>query len=740
MHAQRGPTLSLRHLLIALTAIGLLPLAALGAWSVHLAAEYHESEQERALLDLARALSSAVDAELDGTVATLASMARTPALEAGDLAAFYPIARDQARAQTEWLGVTLAGSDGRMLFRTTAPYGAAPQPIADPSSLRLALVLRRPVIGHVARGQGGRAAVPVRYPVTDVHGRPYVLTAIVQPDRIMRVVTRQQVPPGSVITVLDGDGAIVARSKGGLELIGTVPSPSLARLIRLNGPEGAGQTVSIEGTSLASAYTRLSRYGWTVAVGAPPVGWAAGPTEGFKWHGAGIVLSLALSIGLASLLARRIVRRIAAVEAGAAALGAGTELALPHSRIREIDAMGTALAAAGARRAAHEQERGRLLDSLADALARREEALEQARQAGRAKDEFLAVLGHELRNPLAPIAGALDLMDLRGDTAGLRERGIMRRQVEHLKHLVDDLLDVSRIASGKLRIDVRPVDLAAVVRHAVAALPGQPMRVRLPDALWVDGDEHRLVQVLGNLLSNAARFGSTDTQVALDHADGAARLVVTDNGIGMEAGLAARVFEPFYQAPQPLVRHAGLGLGLAIVHRIVELHGGRVSAHSDGPGLGSRFEIRLPLGAPACATPPAVVHAAAPALRVLQVLRVLVVDDNEDAAALTAAVLRELGHDVRTAHTAAAGLDVQAAWPPDAAILDIGLPDMDGYALAAAMRRAAARPLRLAALTGYGRQAGVAAHAQGDVAVFDLHLTKPASVDDLRRALGATDV
>jgi CheY-like chemotaxis protein len=350
------------------------------------------------------------------------------------------------------------------------------------------------------------------------------------------------------------------------------------------------------------------------------------------------------------------------------------------------------------------------------------------------------VLGHELRNPLAPIAGALDLMDLRGDTAGLRERGIMRRQVEHLKHLVDDLLDVSRIASGKLRIDVRPVDLAAVVRHAVAALPGQPMRVRLPDALWVDGDEHRLVQVLGNLLSNAARFGSTDTHVALDHADGAARLVVTDNGIGMEAGLAARVFEPFYQAPQPLVRHAGLGLGLAIVHRIVELHGGRVSAHSDGPDLGSRFEIRLPLGAPACATPPAVVHAAAPALRVLRVLRVLVVDDNEDAAALTAAVLRELGHDVRTAHTAAAGLDVQAAWPPDAAILDIGLPDMDGYALAAAMRRAAARPLRLAALTGYGRQAGVAAHAQGDVAVFDLHLTKPASVDDLRRALGATDV
>jgi CheY-like chemotaxis protein len=202
----------------------------------------------------------------------------------------------------------------------------------------------------------------------------------------------------------------------------------------------------------------------------------------------------------------------------------------------------------------------------------------------------------------------------------------------------------------------------------------------------------------------------------------------------MDAGLAQRVFEPFFQAPQPLVRHNGLGLGLAIVHRIVELHGGRVSAHSDGPGRGSRFEIVLPLGAP-----PADAAPAAPQPDT-QSLRVLVVDDNEDAAALTAAILRQLGHDVRTAHTAAAALEVQAAWPPDAAILDIGLPDMDGYALAAAMRRAATGPLRLTALTGYGRQAGIAAQVPPDAAVFDLHLTKPATVDDLRRALAGESV
>jgi CheY-like chemotaxis protein len=310
----------------------------------------------------------------------------------------------------------------------------------------------------------------------------------------------------------------------------------------------------------------------------------------------------------------------------------------------------------------------------------------------------------------------------------------MRRQVAHLKHLVDDLLDVSRIASGKLRIETAPVDLAAVARHAVAALPDQPIRLELPAAaLWVAGDEHRLAQVLGNLLSNAARFGSTDTHVVLARAGREAHLAVSDNGVGMDAALCERVFEPFYQAKQELVHHSGLGLGLAIVRRIVELHGGSVRACSDGPGRGSRFEIRLPLGAPATAEAP---HALAADT---QPLKVLVVDDNEDAAALTAAVLLQLGHDVRTAHTATDALAVQAAWPPDVAILDIGLPDMDGYALATAMRRAAGRPLRLAALTGYGRQAGVAAHSPDDAAAFDLHLTKPATVDDLRRALGAED-
>lgn len=718
-------TLSLRHLLILLTAIGLLPLAVLGAWSVHAAGAYHQREQERALLDLARALSSAVDAELDGTVATLSSMARTPAVDAGDMRAFYATAVEQAKAQPEWIGVNLLDAEGRMLWRTNAPLDAPPVPVADPPSLRQALALRRPVVGHIALGKGGHAAVPVRIPLADLAGHQYALTAIVRPDRILRVIARQQVPAGSVITVLDAGGAIVARSLNHDGTVARQPGQRLAQRIRSGIPEDVATSVTLEGDTVLSAYTMLSRYGWTVAVGAPSAAWEAVPSRGFVLYGIGILLSLALSIGLASWLARRIVHHIGVLQRGAAALGGAPSSPgdasapdLPASRIREIGAMATALEAAAGRRAAYEAERARLLASL-------EEALAQARQAGRAKDEFLAVLGHELRNPLSPIVGALDLMDMRDEPSGRRERGIMRRQVAHLKHLVDDLLDVSRIAAGKLRIEIGPVNLADVARHAVAALPGQPIRLSAPDAVWVHGDEHRLAQVLGNLLSNAARFGSTATEIVLDTADGHARLLVADNGVGMTPDLAARVFEPFYQAPQPLARATGgLGLGLAIVHRIVELHGGTITASSAGPGQGSRFEMTLPLGA-------AVQDTAAPAqAEATQALQVLIVDDNEDAAVLTAAVLARFGHAVRTAHTAAAALALLDGWMPQVALLDIGLPDMDGHALAAALRRRAGPGLRLVALSGYGRPAGTT------VTDFDLYLSKPASIEDLQRALG----
>ena len=721
MPSPTGMTISLRRLLILLSAIGLLPLALLGLWSLHTAGQYQQREQERAMLDLARALSSAVDAELDGTVSTLASMARAPAVGAGDLPAFYDIARRQSATQPEWLAVILTDAGGNILFRTTSPFGAAGGRIADPDSLQQLLAVQKPLVGHVARGPRGRAAFPVRVPVRDQAGRLYALTGVIQPGRILRVIERQQALPGSVIVVMDASGAIVARLPHHEETVAGPPSASLAKLIRSRAPEGNGATTTLEGKAVTTAYTRLSRYGWSVAVSVPATAIGAAAFEGIPLYGWGLALSLLASIGVAWLLSARIAATFRKLQAGAAALGAGEPATVAASRVTEFRLMGEAIEAAAAQRAAHEQERSQLLASL-------EQALEASRRSGQVKDEFLAMLGHELRNPLSPIVASLDLMDLRGDKTSERERTIVRRQVQHMKRLVDDLLDVSRIATGKMQLHLQPLNLADLVRHGAAHRPGMTVELAAPEALWVQGDESRLAQVLNNLLSNAERFGNGAARIGLSACEGWARLEVADSGIGMPPELLARVFEPFYQAPQQLARSTGgLGLGLAIVHKIVELHGGRIRAHSDGPGCGSRFVVELPLA-------PAPVHTPAPApTRDGVVQRVLLVDDNVDAAATTAAILEQFGHAVRVAHTGTEALAVAEWYQPSVAILDIGLPDMDGYALAEAVRRKGKAP-RLVALTGYGQQADL---ARARDAGFDLHLTKPATLDDLRRAVSA---
>ena len=721
MLLRQGTTVSLRRLLVLLTAFGLLPLALLGVWGLHLVGEYQQREQQRHLLDLARALSSAVDAELDGAAAVLSAMAHSPKMRAADLRGVYEAARLQAAAQPEWLTVILTDAAGAVLFRTNAPFGGPGGIVADPDSLRRALGADRPVAGKVAVGKGGRAAFPVRVPVTDDAGRRYVLSAVIQPGRMLRVLERQQAPASSLISIIDGTGTIVARSRGQAHMAGARPSPSLEALMRSSGPEAVGETVTRDGDQVVSAFSH-SRYGWTVAIGVPPSALAPASMRGIGMYGAGLVASLLASMLLASLLSQRIVRAFHGLQRGGAALGAGRPVSVPPSRIGEIDETGRALMAAAALRDAHEAERSQLLASL-------ERALADSHSAARVKDEFLAMLGHELRNPLSPIVASLDLMDLRNEASSRRERAILRRQTNHLKRLVDDLLDVSRITSGKLRVELRPVDLAEVVRHAVAAFPTEPGRaihLEAPAQAWVRGDESRLTQVLNNLLTNAARFGKDRTEVRLEVEEGQARLTVRDDGVGMDERMLERVFEPFFQAPQPLARHTGgLGLGLAIVRRIVELHGGSIAAHSAGPGEGSCFEVVLPLGIMPAQEPEA------PAAAQARALEVLVVDDNLDALRATAAVLDFLGHRVRTAGTAVAAVEEVRRAAPDLAILDIGLPDMDGYALAPLLR-AAAPGLRLVALTGYGQRADV---LQAREAGFDLHLTKPATLDDLRQAL-----
>jgi signal transduction histidine kinase len=369
--------------------------------------------------------------------------------------------------------------------------------------------------------------------------------------------------------------------------------------------------------------------------------------------------------------------------------------------------------------------------------AEAEAARREAERANRAKDEFLAVLGHELRNPLAPIVMALELME-RSPKDSTVQRRIIERQVLHLTRLVDDLLDVSRITQGKIALRRERVDLAGVVDKAleltrpVFERRTRSLALEVADGCCVEGDEMRLAQVVSNLLINAAKFTPDPGAIRLqlcaeeDHA----RIEVADEGIGMEASLVPHVFDLFVQGKQSIDRVAGgLGLGLAIVRTLVHMHGGDVEARSEGIGRGSVFTVRLPLIA-AGAQPDAPRAMSEPA-HASRHARVLVVDDNRDAATTLATLLDLQGYVVATAADAAQALSAIASFIPDIAIFDIGLPGMDGYELALEVRRRASPP-RLLALTGYGTASD---RERALAAGFDDHLVKPVDPDRLFEAL-----
>jgi signal transduction histidine kinase/CheY-like chemotaxis protein len=367
------------------------------------------------------------------------------------------------------------------------------------------------------------------------------------------------------------------------------------------------------------------------------------------------------------------------------------------------------------------------------------------READRRKEEFLALLGHELRNPLAPIRNALYVLKLPGADAAVveRARGMMERQVEYMVRLVDDLLDVSRIVRGK--VDLRPesVEVAAVVARAVETsqplidAEGHRLTVSLPpEPLWVHGDPVRLAQVVSNLLSNAAKYTERGGQVGLTAAreGGEAVLRVRDTGIGIAPELLPRLFDMFFQAERRTKdAQGGLGIGLALVRGLVERHGGSIEAHSDGPGKGSEFVVRLPLlamgdGAGGRPQDNGRRPEAEPAPR-----RVLVVDDNVDAADSLALLLRLEGQEVQVAYEGPSALALAEAGPPALAFLDLGMPKMDGYELARAFRASPAlKGTVLVAVTGWGQPED---RQRTREAGFDHHLVKPVEPGTLRRLL-----
>jgi signal transduction histidine kinase len=391
------------------------------------------------------------------------------------------------------------------------------------------------------------------------------------------------------------------------------------------------------------------------------------------------------------------------------------------------------------------QEVARQRDELAAMVLVNQQLLEESQQRGaalkesvRRKDEFLAMLAHELRNPLAPIRSGLDILAL---NAGNREDVIkvMQNQLSHVVRLVDDLLDASRIMLGKVELRREPVELSTLINRSVLAIRPmidkckQSFSISLPSSpIWLNADPVRIVQVMDNLLTNASKYTENEGSIHLSvtYSDGQVEISVQDSGIGIDSELLPKVFELFTQASRSLDRsQGGLGIGLTLVQRIVQLHGGEVSAHSEGISRGSNFVVRLPT-----IPPPVQISVEAVQPQMLSGLRVLVVDDNRSATWLLAKLLTRLDvHQVEVAHDGIAAVAKTMEMHPDIVILDIGLPGMDGYEVGRTIR---AKPdlddLLLVALTGYGQEEDRATSRQ---AGFDEHLVKPPSVDQLRHLL-----
>jgi signal transduction histidine kinase len=380
-----------------------------------------------------------------------------------------------------------------------------------------------------------------------------------------------------------------------------------------------------------------------------------------------------------------------------------------------------------------------LREQEAQIVSEHEVARAAAEAENRAKDEFLAMLGHELRNPLMPIGIAMQT--IRGvaerDPAVQEAREVVERQVKHLARLLDGLLDVSRLTRGKIELRKETVALQTVVAEAIEATRGSiddrthVMSVSLPDdPLWFEADPTRITQVASNLLANAAKYTRRGGEISVTGYRERDEVVlrVRDNGIGIALEMLPRIFDLFAQAEQPLARpEGGLGIGLTLARQLIELHGGRIIGQSAGPGRGSEFVVRLPVGVPA--GPGARNDGSRVAVRARHIL---IVEDDDNVRKALHRILQLDGHRVEVARDGQAGVDLALATAPDVALIDIGLPHLDGYEVGRRIRATLGERVQLVALTGYGLEQD---HQRSSEAGFDAHLVKPVSYDDLIRIL-----
>lgn len=714
----------LRTRLRILLLVILLPVAGVGVMGSWLLVQRELQAQQAGAWERTRALTTGLDAELRASIAALQLLAASPALAAGDMAGFVPEAQRALRlGGVRWLQLRVSdGHSGALRLSVQAPQVEPLQPAEDAESVLAAARSGQATVSPLLYGEGLRRVFAVRVPVPGEGGAPaLVVSALLDPAVIEALMSAQKFPRQWAVAVVDERHNLVSRQP--VMPDGWTAGASLRQALE-RPAHGWTQGELRDGRAVYRTVQRSALSGWAVAVAIPKAEVEQSLQQArLLWLVIGAALLLYL--WLAWWLAHGVARPLVALAAAAPALGRGEPLPLPATAgVAEVRQLYEALHEASAR--------------LRQRQADREAAEAALRAANRAKDEFLAMLGHELRNPLSALANAAALLQHAPQRPEVLPMvaGVLQRQVHQMKRLVDDLLEVGRVTAGKIRLVLQPLDLAEAARAALATLAGNGpfLAHRVEVALqpvWVQADGARLEQIIANLMDNALKYTPAGGRIQLTvRPDGAdALLQLQDDGQGMSPELVRSAFDLFVQGERgPSRETGGLGIGLTLAQRLAQLHGGAITAASAGPGQGSTFSLRLPaIEAPA----PAAAHGGPGGHAARR--SVLVVEDNADAGESLVALLDLLGHAAEWAGLGETGVARATALRPDLVLVDVGLPDIDGYEVARRLRaQPATQGLRLVALTGYGtpedRERALAAG-------FDEHLAKPIGLPELEALL-----
>ena len=590
-----------RNYLILMAVAILVPVAVIAGTGLTMLLDWERSARIRSVESNARATALLVDREVAAAQAALRALAGSQAMRAGDFAEVHRAAQAM-NAATPWTWTVLIDHDGSPLLNTLKPYGT-PLPGHGGPWVAQAIDTQRPrVSGYFVGALSGRAAISVDVPLPPSSGHRWLLSQIFDARHFERVFADQSIGRDWVAGIVDANGVSIARNRN-RELVGGKVRPELIEAAR-HARSGIVRHRTREGVEVYDVFTHTDLTDWTVAMGVPVAEIEAAARAATLYFALALLGLVGLAFACVAFLARRLAAGFDRARRAAASLPGGPLPPQQPTHVREIDVLLDALHASSAGLARERSARERLETEREVLLSSERAARRQAEAQSAAKDDFIAMLGHELRNPLAAIAGALNVMDMPSASAQMvaRARAIGQRQTRHLTRIVDDLLDARRIMAGKVELKRAHVDAGRLLqdccetRQVVDA--GAHVWTVEVDPLPVEGDATRLEQVFDNLLHNAVKYTPTGGAIVVRGraVDGTAVIEVRDTGVGIGPATLPLIFEALVQGPVSIDRaQGGLGLGLALVRELARLHGGSVGAASAGEGLGSTFTLRLPL-------------------------------------------------------------------------------------------------------------------------------------------------